>query len=66
MVSRGKHVIGTLSRKTLREAVASSPARVDTEHDALPLALVATLGDVIGGLARLLVPAKSGRRGEAP
>ena len=66
VVSRGRHVIGILGRKTLREAVAMTASDVAAANNALPLALVATLGDVIGGLARLLVPTKARRRADAP
>jgi magnesium transporter len=66
VVSRGQHVIGILGRKTLREAVAMGATGVAASRDTLPLALVATLGDVIGGLVRLLVPTKTRRQADAP
>lgn len=66
VVSRGKQVIGILSRKTLREAVATNATAVASAGNALPIALAATLGEVIGGLVRLLVPPKTGGRGDTP
>ena len=66
VVSRGKHVIGILGRKTLREAVAMAATGVAAAGNAPPLALVATLGDVIGGLVGLLVPTKTRGRADAP